>query len=177
VSDAANNEHEPFTIGAIGDRARNLAFTTPGGFLAFGFGAGLLTTAPGTVGTLAAIPLAVLIKLLPAFWFWSVLLGLFLAGVWLCGQVSRRLGVEDYSGIVWDEMVAYCLAVAFVPLHWGWFVAAFALFRFFDIIKPWPISEIEHAFEGGLGIMLDDVLAAVYTIILLAGARYVFFGH
>jgi phosphatidylglycerophosphatase A len=175
VSDTANNQHDIAGIGAIGDRARALALTTPDGFMAFGFGTGLLTTAPGTVGTVAAIPLAALIKLLPGFGFWFTLVTLFLAGVWLCGRVSRRLGVEDYGGIVWDEMIGYCLAVAFVPLHWAWFLAAFAVFRFFDIVKPWPISEIENAFEGGLGIMLDDVLAAVYTMVLLAGANYALF--
>ncbi len=159
----------------VSERARQLALTTPGGFLAFGFGSGLLTTAPGTIGTMAAIPLAVLLKLLTGFSFWFVLLALFLLGVWMCGQVSRQLGVEDYGGIVWDEMVGFCLAVAFVPLHWGWFLAAFVLFRFFDILKPWPISEIEYAFDGGLGIMLDDVFAAVYTMILLGGVNYAFF--
>ena len=151
----------------IVQRAKFIATRTPDGFLAFGFGSGLLTSAPGTMGTLAAVPIAVLLAALgiSQFWFIALTFGL---GVWLCDRVSRRLGVKDYGGIVWDEMVGYWLAVAFVPFHWGWFLAAFILFRAFDIAKPWPISLVEESFEGGLGIMLDDVLAAVYTLLILA---------
>ncbi len=156
-------------------RARQQALTTPDGFLAFGFGAGLLSRAPGTMGTLVAVPFAWAFKMLPGTIFLWLLLALFLLGVWLCGRVSKRLGLEDYGGIVWDEMVGYWLAIAFVPLHWGWLLAGFALFRFFDIVKPWPISELERHFSGGLGIMLDDIAAAIYTMILLAGAQYAFF--
>jgi phosphatidylglycerophosphatase A len=157
-------------------RARQVALTTPDGFLAFGFGTGLLTRAPGTMGTLAAVPFAFLLKLLGAAALWLVLLALFLFGAWLCGRVSARLGVDDYGGIVWDEMVGYWLAVALVPLHWGWLLAGLVLFRFFDIVKPWPISELEDSFSGGMGIMLDDAAAAIYCMILLAGANYAFFG-
>jgi phosphatidylglycerophosphatase A len=161
---------------SIAIRARQLALTTPAGFLAFGFGSGLLTKAPGTMGTLAAVPLAILLKVPGGMLFWLVLLVMFLAGVWLCGLVTKQLGVEDYGGIVWDEIVGYCLTVAFVPLHLGWLLAGFVLFRFFDIVKPWPISELENTFEGGIGIMLDDVAAAVYAMILLGGANYVLSG-
>jgi phosphatidylglycerophosphatase A len=87
--------------------------------------------------------------------------------VWACNDVTARLGVEDYGGIVWDEMVAFWLIVAFIPMHWAWYLAAFIFFRAFDILKPWPISLLEESFEGGLGIMLDDVLAAIYTILIL----------
>ncbi|NIP18471.1 MAG: phosphatidylglycerophosphatase A [Xanthomonadales bacterium] len=161
--------------GHISERARSLALCTPDGFLAFGFGSGLLTAAPGTMGTLAAVPFALMFTLLGGFSFWFLMLALFLLGVWLCGRVTEQLGVDDYGGIVWDEMFGYWLAVAFVPMHWAWFVAAFALFRFFDIVKPWPISEMENAFDGGLGIMMDDVMAALYTMVLLGGVNYAFF--
>ena len=153
---------------------RKVALGTPAGFLAFGFGSGLSRYAPGTVGTVAAIPLALILKSLPAAWFWPLLVGSFLLGIYLCDVSARRLGQHDPGGIVWDEMVAYWLTVAFIPLSWPWWLAAFALFRLFDILKPWPISYVEKRFGGGLGIMLDDVIAAVFAMALLALARSIF---
>ena len=153
--------------------ARELTFGTLSGFFAFGFGSGLSPLAPGTMGTLVAIPLAVGLKLLPPELFWPLLLALFLVGVQLCAVTSKRLGQHDPGGIVWDEMVAYWLAVAFVPLHWAWLTAAFVLFRVFDILKPWPIRKVEDRFGGGLGIMLDDVVAAVYAMVLMQAASLV----
>jgi phosphatidylglycerophosphatase A len=153
--------------------ARRVALGTPAGFLAFGFGSGLSRYAPGTMGTLAAIPFAFLLKSLPMAWFWLLLAGLFLVGIHLCDVSSRRLGQHDPGGIVWDEMVAYWLTVAFLPLSWPWWLAAFVLFRFFDILKPWPIRRLEKHFSGGLGIMLDDIAAAAYSMLILAVlARY-----
>jgi len=148
-------------------RAKQVALHTPEGFFAFGFGSGLLTRAPGTMGTLAAIPPALLIVLLDFSWFWVITLS-FLSGIWFCQKASYKLGLEDYGGIVWDEMVGYWLVVSMLPFQWGWWLAAFVLFRVFDILKPWPISLIEEWFDGGLGIMLDDILAAVYTLIVLS---------
>lgn len=150
---------------------RKVALGTPAGFLAFGFGSGLSRYAPGTMGTIAAIPLAAVLTALPGAWFWPLLVLLFIAGVWLCDVSSRRLGQHDPGGIVWDEMVAYWLTVAFVPLHWAWLLAAFVLFRLFDIFKPWPIRWVEKRFAGGLGIMLDDIVAALYAMLLLQLAR------
>lgn len=149
-------------------KARRLALGTPAGFVAFGFGSGLSSFAPGTVGTIAAIPLAYLLKILPTALFWPLLLVMFLLGIHVCGVSSRRLGRHDPGGIVWDEMVAFWLTVAFLPMSWPWWLAAFALFRFFDIFKPWPIRLVEKRFGGGLGIMLDDIVAAVYAMIVLA---------
>lgn len=146
---------------------RRVALRTLPGFLAFGFGSGLFRFAPGTMGTLAAIPFAILLRHLPAAGFWILLCGSFLAGVVLCDVSSRRLGQHDPGGIVWDEMVAYWLTVAFIPLTWPWWVLAFVLFRTFDIIKPWPIRWVENRFGGGLGIMLDDIVAAVYAMLVL----------
>ena len=146
---------------------KELAFGTPAGFLAYGFGSGLSPFAPGTVGTLAAVPLAIPLKLLPAAVFWPLILVFFLVGVHLCGVTSKRLGKHDPGGIVWDEMAAYWLCIAFVPLHWAWLAAAFVLFRLFDILKPWPIRMIDRRFGGGLGIMLDDVVAALFTMAVL----------
>ncbi|MDT8321942.1 MAG: phosphatidylglycerophosphatase A [Xanthomonadales bacterium] len=149
-------------------RLRRAALGSPAGFLAFGFGAGLLRHAPGTVGTLVAVPFAIPLKALPPGVFAAALALLFLLGVYLCDATSKRLGRHDPGGIVWDEMVGYWLTLAFVPVSWAWWLAAFALFRFFDIVKPWPIRSLERRIPGGLGIMLDDVLAAGYAMIVLA---------
>lgn len=159
-------ESSPSGEPGLAQRARQEALNSPDGFLAFGFGSGLLTRAPGTVGTLAAVPIAFLLGLgkLNGFLFIAVT---FLLGVWICNRVTDRLGVEDYGGIVWDEMVAYWLVASFLPFHWGWYLSGFVLFRAFDILKPWPISLLDEHLHGGWGIMLDDVAAAIYTILLL----------
>jgi len=146
---------------------RSVALGTLAGFLAFGFGSGLSRYAPGTMGTLAAVPFAFLLKSLPAVAFWVLLTGLFLLGVRICTTSSSRLGQHDPGGIVWDEMVAYWLTIAFLPVSWPWWLAAFVLFRFFDILKPWPIRWVENRFSGGLGIMLDDIIAALYAMAIL----------
>ena len=154
----------------------NSAATEPGkvalgsvsGLLAFGLGSGLSPIAPGTMGTLVAVPFIFVLKGLGATGFWLTLVLLFLLGIWLCGTVSHRLGMHDHGGIVWDEMVGFWLSAAFIPLQWQWLLAAFVLFRFFDIVKPWPIRQLDKKIGGGLGIMLDDVVAAVFTIIVLA---------
>ena len=151
---------------------KKVALTTPSGLLAFGFGSGLSPFAPGTMGTLVAIPFIFALKSLGTPGFWIVLLLLFLLGIWLCDQVSRKLGVHDHGGIVWDEMVGYWLSMAFVPLQWQWLLAAFLLFRFFDIVKPWPIRQLDRKVSGGFGIMIDDIVAALFTIIILAVLQY-----
>jgi phosphatidylglycerophosphatase A len=147
---------------------RKTALGSPSGFLAFGFGSGLSPFAPGTMGTLVAIPFAIVLKSLGTMGFWVVLVLAFLSGNNLCENASRKLGVHDHGGIVWDEMVGYWLAVAFVPLQWQWLLAAFVLFRFFDIVKPWPIRQFDRKVSGGFGIMIDDVIAALFTMIILA---------
>jgi len=150
---------------------KDLTLGTPSGFLAFGFGSGLSPIAPGTMGTLVAIPFAILLRELSVAGFWIVLFVLFWLGVWLCDRVSHKLGVHDHGGIVWDEMVGYWIAVAFVPMQWQWLLAAFVLFRFFDIYKPWPIRQLDKNVSGGFGIMIDDVLAAIFSMVVLAGAQ------
>ena len=152
--------------------AKELALGTPSGFLAFGLGSGLSPIAPGTMGTLVAIPFAILLRDLSTPLFWGVLFALFWLGVWLCGRVSRKLGVHDHGGIVWDELVGYWLTVAFIPMQWPWLLAAFFVFRFFDIYKPWPIRQLDKNVAGGFGIMIDDILAAIYSMVVLAAAQY-----
>lgn len=144
-----------------------VALRTPAGFLAFGFGSGLSPVAPGTAGTLAAVPVALLLHQLPLTPRLALLALMFVAGVRICTLTSRRLGLHDPGGIVWDEIVAFCLVVAWLPPDWAWWGAAFALFRFFDILKPWPIRRLEEAVGDGLGIMLDDVVAAGYALLCL----------
>ena len=150
---------------------RKVALGSVDGFLAFGLGSGLSPFAPGTMGTLVAIPFIFPLRGLGVGGFWLALILLFLLGVWLCGRVSQKLGMHDHGGIVWDEWVGFWLTAAFIPLTWPWLLAAFVLFRIFDILKPWPIRQLDKKVGGGFGIMIDDVVAALYALLLLAMAR------
>ena len=149
------------------DRAFLLA--RPAHFLALGFGSGLLTPAPGTWGTLAALPLAALLLWLGISpWALALLtLPLFLLGIWLCDVTGRALGVADSGHIVWDEIVAMLLVLALVPATPLWWAVAFAAFRLFDIVKPWPIRWLDRHVHGGFGVMLDDAVAALFATLLL----------
>jgi len=140
---------------------------SPVHFLAFGFGSGLAPKAPGTVGTLMAVPLYLLLVQLPLTYYVVALLVATVAGVWLCGESARLLGVHDHGGIVWDEFVGFWLTMLMAPAGWLWIVVGFALFRLFDIWKPWPIRMIDQKVDSGLGIMLDDILAGVYALVVL----------
>ncbi len=135
--------------------------------LALGFGSGLAPVAPGTFGSLVGLLAAVFVHPLPLPAELAVIAAAFAAGVWICGESARRLGVHDHPGIVWDEITGMLITMAFAPQGWVWLAAGFALFRFFDILKPWPIRKLDHGMSGGLGIMLDDVLAGVYAGLLL----------
>lgn len=136
-------------------------------FLAFGFGTGLAKKAPGTWGTLAGLALMPLLYLLP---LWLGLLVIALAsvfGIWLCGRVADDLGVHDHGGIVWDEMVGIWMTLILLPNTWQWWLLGFILFRILDIFKPWPISWLDRHVSGGLGVMLDDMLAGLIAAALL----------
>jgi phosphatidylglycerophosphatase A len=147
------------------------AFSHPAHALAFGFGAGLVPLAPGTFGTLLGWALAWgLGGLSPALLLGAVLL-LFLLGVWACGVTGRHLGVPDHGAMVWDEVVAFLLVLAIVPRELPWQLAAFVLFRLFDIAKPPPIRHFERRYHGGFGVMFDDLIAAAYTLLVLAAAK------
>jgi len=142
-------------------------FKDPVLLLAFGFGSGLMPRAPGTAGTAAAIPLYL--------WFSQYSLTIYLAlvilvsitGVWICQQASARLRVHDHPGIVWDEIAGFLITMIPAPSSWIWLPAGFVLFRLFDIWKPWPISWADRQLKGGLGIMLDDVLAGGLAAVML----------
>ncbi|MCV6591037.1 MAG: phosphatidylglycerophosphatase A [Marinobacterium sp.] len=136
-------------------------------FLAFGLGSGASPWAPGTVGTLAAV--------IPWFWFATLSLPLYLlmlvvttlVGIWLCERTSKDLGVHDHSGIVWDEFVGFWITMLAAPAGLTWVVIGFVLFRFFDVLKPWPIRWADTHIHGGFGIMLDDVLAGIMAFLSL----------
>jgi len=147
-------------------------FKNPIHFLAFGFGSGLAPKAPGTFGTLAAIPLYLLIQNLEWYFYLSIVLIAFLAGIWICDKTSTDLKVHDHPGIVWDEIVGYLLTMFLAPTGWLWIAVGFGLFRLYDIWKPWPINILDRQVRGGLGIMLDDVIAAVYAWIGLQIALF-----
>lgn len=138
-------------------------------FLAFGLGSGAAPWAPGTFGTLAAVPLWYLLAQTSLPVYLTLTLVAFVIGIWLCGRTSRDLGVHDHGGIVWDEFVGYWITMIAVPVDWIWALLGFVLFRLFDIWKPWPIRPIDRHVHGGLGIMLDDVLAGVFAALVLQG--------
>ncbi len=141
-----------------------LVFSNPVHFLAFGFGSGLAPFAPGTFGTLAAVPLYLLLAPL-SLPLYLVVVGLaFVAGIWICGKAGDALGVHDHGGIVWDEFVGLWITMIAAPAGWVWIALGFLLFRLFDIWKPWPIRWADQQLGGGLGVMLDDVIAGLYAL-------------
>ncbi len=137
-------------------------------YAAFGFGAGFAKKAPGTVGTVMGIPVYLLTSAggFPVFVVLTLIFSLL--GIYICGETAKALGVHDHPGIVWDEIVGFMVTMLFVPFSWSAVLVGFILFRFFDIIKPWPISYIDRHVSGGLGIMLDDLLAGLFSALLLS---------
>jgi phosphatidylglycerophosphatase A len=152
------------------------AFSHPAHFIALGFGSGLAPIAPGTAGTLAAWAAgAALAPLMPPAAMLALAAVLFLGGIWACEVTGRHLGVADHGAMVWDEIVAFLLVLAVVPRELAWQAAAFVVFRFFDIVKPPPIRQLERRYGGGFGVMFDDLLAAGCTLLVLALLKRVFF--
>lgn len=137
--------------------------------LAFGLGSGALPKAPGTFGSLAALPLVPVLAWLPWPLHLLVLVLAFALGCYLCGRVSEDLGVHDHGGIVWDEFVGIWITFFAVPIGAWTLLAGFVLFRFFDVLKPWPIGWLDRRVSGGLGIMIDDVIAGVFAWVVLQG--------
>lgn len=148
--------------------------SSPANFLALGAGSGLAPVAPGTFGTVAAIPLALLMPNNLAI-YTLIVVALFVAGVWLCDNCANSLGVHDHPAIVFDEWVGYLITMIAVPRSLWFLALGFVLFRLFDVLKPWPIGLADKRVSGGLGIMVDDVIAGVFAavsmqlIILLLG--------
>lgn len=133
----------------------------------FGFGSGYIPVAPGTFGTLVAIPFFLLLSQVGTVNYVVIVGVMFFSGVWMCNYTSQALGVHDHKAIVWDEVVGYLITMLMAPPTLLAICTGFALFRLFDIWKPWPINLLDKNVHGGLGIMLDDVLAGVYALIVL----------
>lgn len=144
-----------------------LLIAHPAYFFALGFGSGLAPKAPGTFGTLIGLPLFWLMLDLTFATQLTIILLLFLLGIYCCDKTGKALGVSDHGGIVWDEIVAIMLVLTFTPNQWLWWLIAFLLFRLFDIWKPYPIRQFDAKLKNGFGVMFDDLLAAIYAIVSL----------
>lgn len=140
--------------------------------LALGLGTGLTPKLPGTAGTLIGVLIYLPLQHLAWPYYISAVLAFFLIGIWLCGKSAALLGVHDHPGIVWDEITGYLAAMILAPPGWLWIGLGFVLFRLFDILKPWPIRWLDKQVKGGLGIMADDLLAAVFSWIWIQLIAY-----
>ncbi len=137
-----------------------------GHLFSLGFGTGLAKKAPGTFGTLIGIPFFLLMTPLSLWQYICGCVVLFILGIYLCERTAQALGVHDHPAIVWDEVVGYLVTMIAMPATLLWIVIGFVLFRFFDIVKPWPINLIDKKVHGGFGIMLDDVIAGIYALLI-----------
>lgn len=149
-----------------------LSLKNPIHFLALGFGSGLAPKAPGTFGTLAALPLYFIMMNLSLPVFIAITLIITVVGFWICDIAAKDMQVHDHGAIVWDEVAGMLITMIAAPVGLLPLFVGFALFRFFDIIKPWPIKLLDRHVKGGFGIMIDDVLAGVFSAICLQAIHY-----
>lgn len=149
----------------------------PAHFFGLGFGSGLAKKAPGTFGTLIGFPLFFLIATLDITVQLGIISLLFILGIYFCDITGKNLGVTDHGGIVWDEIVAMMLVLTFTTNQWQWWLAAFLLFRLFDIWKPFPIQQFDTKLKNGFGVMFDDLLAAIYAIVSLKGLQWLMMNY
>ncbi|MBL4608404.1 MAG: phosphatidylglycerophosphatase A [Pseudomonadales bacterium] len=136
-------------------------------FLALGFGSGTAPFAPGTFGTLAAIPIFLILGQLSLQTYLISLLIISITGIWICGKTAHDWGIHDHPAIVWDEFAGFLVTMIAAPMEWKWIVIGFLLFRLFDIWKPYPIKMLDTEVSGGFGIMVDDIVAGLYALIIL----------
>ncbi|WP_019935942.1 phosphatidylglycerophosphatase A [Oceanimonas smirnovii] len=146
-----------------------LKLSNPLHLLALGFGAGLSPIMPGTMGTLAAVPFYLLMTALPLWLYVALLIIGFVAGIKICNAATSAIGRHDHGAIVWDEFIGFGITMLAAPAGWQWIAIGFVLFRFFDMVKPWPISWFDRRVHGGFGIMLDDVIAGLFALVCLQG--------
>ena len=165
ISSASETNHKA----QDGERLSPRLLRHPVHLLSLGLGSGLAPVAPGTFGTAAALPLYLLLRPLDPAAYLAVVAVLFFVGIALCGHTARALGVHDHPAIVWDEVVGYLVTMAVAPDGWLWPLIGFALFRLFDIVKPWPVRTADRHVGGGGGIMVDDLLAGIYAAVVLQG--------
>lgn len=149
-------------------------WTNPIHFIAFGFGTGALPFAPGTFGTLIAIPFYLMLANLSVPFYTLLVLIIAALSVWICEKVSKEIKIEDHQGMCLDEIVGYLVAMIGAPHGLIWIVLGFIFFRLFDIWKPWPIRMLDEKIQNGFGMILDDVLAGVYSAVILQGLFFVF---
>lgn len=144
-------------------------------FIALGFGSGLSPKAPGTAGTLITIPLVYCLQQQTLLVYSLVTLFVLLTGSWICGYAAEKLQVHDHSSIVYDEIAGFLITMFMVPANWTLLLAGFILFRFFDAVKPWPISWFDKNLQGGFGIMFDDVVAGLMSLFCLTLIQHWYF--
>ena len=154
------------------DNLARTVMTDPVHFLAFGFGSGLAPFAPGTFGSIPGVLLFWLTLDFSLYVQFAVAAALVIFGVSICGESARRLGIHDHGGIVWDEISGMYITLLAAPVTVSGWLLAFLLFRVMDIVKPWPIRDLDHRLTGGVGIMLDDLAAALYAAIALGLYRW-----
>jgi phosphatidylglycerophosphatase A len=156
------------------DALERLNWRNPLHWLATGFGSGLSPFAPGTFGTLAAIPFYLLMMYLPLSVYIAVTVVAAVAGIWICQSATKAIGQDDHGSIVWDEFVGFWITMIAAPKGLLWLLAGFLIFRVFDIIKPWPIRWLDRYVKGGLGIMVDAVLAGVFGLVVMKVLALIF---
>ncbi len=157
----------------MSDHSISLSYLkNPVHLLSLGFGTGYMPKLPGTAGTLVGVIIYLPLQSLDWIYYLAIVVALFLLGVWICESTATALGVHDHSAIVWDEIVGYLFTMLAAPAGWVWIVLGFCLFRLFDIWKPWPISLLDKSVHGGIGIMLDDIVAAIFSLIILQVIAY-----
>lgn len=145
----------------------NFNMTNPIHFLALGFGSGLAPKAPGTFGTLAAIPVFLLMSGLSPLIYAVAVLAVCVSGIYICDKTAKDVGVHDHGAIVWDEFAGFFITMFMIPVSWQSILVGFVLFRIFDIAKPWPIKIADKKLSGGFGIMFDDVLAGLISLAIM----------
>lgn len=149
-----------------------LSLLNPVHFLALGFGSGLAPFMPGTFGTVAAIPVFLLLCSLSITWYLLATVVVCVVGIWLCEKTANDMQTHDHPAIVWDEVAGFLITMIAVPVNWTTVVAGFVLFRVFDILKPWPISVLDQRVSGGLGIMVDDIVAGAFALLSMHGLLF-----
>ena len=158
----------------INPELKRLNIKNPLHWIATGFGSGLSPIAPGTAGSIAAIPFYLCLMKLPPIGYAIIVVMAFFLGVWATQNATRAIGIDDHGGLVWDEFVGMWITLFITPPGWIWIFLGFCVFRLFDILKPWPIRTIDRHLQGGWGIMLDDVLAGIFAWFTLQCAYYLF---